>query len=105
MDHCLVKNEDERDPQSMEKLLLSPIKLFDGDKKGLPLLVGRLGVRGEGELSLLSIFMLSPDSELAVLSATDDMMFCVVRTTVMMGIICELGRGGGTAWNSQRRTS
>lgn len=99
MDHCLVKNEDEGDPQSMEKLLLSPIKLLDGDKKGLPLLVGRLGVRGEGKLSLLSMFMLSPDSELAILSAVDDILSCVVRMTVMMSDVSVRGRGGGTAWN------
>jgi len=46
VDHCLIKDEDEGDPPSMEKLLLLllPMKLLDGDKKGLPLLVGRLGV-------------------------------------------------------------
>lgn len=75
VDHCLIKDEDEGDPPSMEKLL-------EGDKKGLPLLVGRLGVRGEEDelllLLLLSMFMLSPDSELAILSAADAMMACVL---------------------------
>lgn len=81
-DHCRIKEEEEGDPPSMEKLLLLPIKLLEGDKKGLPLLVGRLGVRGEDELLLLSTFMLSPDSELAILSAADDMA---------AGLYCENG--------------
>jgi len=92
VDHCLIKDDDEGDPPSMEKLLLLPIKLLDGDKKGLPLLVGRLGVRGdEDELLplLLSMSMLSPDSELAILSAADDMMVCVVRRAGMVvSVVC-----------------
>lgn len=71
-DHCLINDDDEGDPPSMEKLPMLPVKLLDGDKKGLPLLVGRLGVRGDEALRSTFMLLLSPPSELAILSAAND---------------------------------